>query len=234
MKKMVFSLILISSGWAFGQGAFGEVIGSVVDSKSSEGLIEAKVWVEDNGKKYQAKTDLDGRFRISAVPAGTYKVNVYYLEDTLKGFPVDVPMDGFGNAGIIRFNTANDLKEVNVTAEYQKLKNQINSTPVYTMNYKDIAKSTQKFSITGMITAMTSEVRVNDDGELMFKGARKGDMLYIQDGMKARSMDNLPSCAIGYIMVYTGGVPAKYGDTLGGVVVLETKSYFDLVRERGN
>ena len=35
MKKMVFSLILISSGWAFGQGAFGEVIGSVVDSKSS-------------------------------------------------------------------------------------------------------------------------------------------------------------------------------------------------------
>ncbi len=234
MKKVVLGLILVSSGWTFGQGALGEVIGSVVDSKSTEGLIDAKVWVEDNGKKYQAKTDLDGRFRISAVPAGSYKLNIYYLEDTLKGIPVDVPMDGFGNAGIIRFNLVNNLEVVNVSAEHQKIKNQLNSTPVYSMTYKDIAKSNQKFSITGMITSMTSEVRVNDSGELMFKGARKGDMLYIQDGMKARTMDNLPSCAIGNIIVYTGGVPAKYGDTLGGVVVIETKSYFDLLRERGN
>jgi len=27
---------------------------------------------------------------------------------------------------------------------------------------------------------------------------------------------------------YTGGIPAKYGDTTGGVVILETLSYFDL------
>ena len=26
MRKIVFSLILASSGWAFGQGAFGEVV----------------------------------------------------------------------------------------------------------------------------------------------------------------------------------------------------------------
>jgi hypothetical protein len=32
-------------------------------------------------------------------------------------------------------------------------------------------------------------------------------------------------------MVYTGGLPAKYGDTLGGVVVMETKGYFDLYRQ---
>jgi hypothetical protein len=234
MKKVLILLFLSSGGWVFSQGALGEIIGTVVDLKSNEAIIEARVWVEDNGKKYQAKTDLDGRFRISAIPAGTYNVNVYYLEDTLKGIPVDVPMEGFGNTGIIRFGTSQDLQVVDVTAEYQKLKNAINSTPVYSMNFKDIAKSAQKFSIKGMVTSMTSEVRIADDGELMFKGARKGDMLYIQDGMKARSMDQLPSCAIGNIMVYTGGLPAKYGDTLGGVVVLETKSYFDLLRERGN
>jgi hypothetical protein len=34
------------------------------------------------------------------------------------------------------------------------------------------------------------------------------------------------------MVIYTGGIPAKYGDTMGGVVVLETKGYFDLLRER--
>jgi hypothetical protein len=33
------------------------------------------------------------------------------------------------------------------------------------------------------------------------------------------------------MMVYTGGLPAKYGDILGGAVILETKSYFDLYRQ---
>jgi hypothetical protein len=32
------------------------------------------------------------------------------------------------------------------------------------------------------------------------------------------------------MQLYTGGLPAKYGDTLGGVVVMESKSYFDLYR----
>ena len=124
MKKVLFTLFLTSVGRVFGQGSLGEVVGTVVDLKSNEALIEAKVWIDDNGRKYQAKTDINGRFRISAIPAGTYKMNVYYLEDTLKGTPIDVPMDGFGNAGVIRFGTANDLQVIDVTAEYAKLKNQ--------------------------------------------------------------------------------------------------------------
>jgi outer membrane receptor protein involved in Fe transport len=32
-------------------------------------------------------------------------------------------------------------------------------------------------------------------------------------------------------MVYSGAIPAKYGDTNGGVIVVETRSYFDLLRE---
>jgi hypothetical protein len=27
--------------------------------------------------------------------------------------------------------------------------------------------------------------------------------------------------------IYTGGLPAKYGDTTGGVIVIETKSYLE-------
>lgn len=41
----------------------------------------------------------------------------------------------------------------------------------------------------------------------------------------------IPGLAIGAMKVYTGGVPAKYGDVNGGVIVVETKSYFDLSKE---
>jgi hypothetical protein len=78
---------------------------------------------------------------------------------------------------------------------------------------------------------MSSEVKLSEDGELMFRGARKGDMIYVLDGIKSNEVFNVPSCSIARMMVYTGGLPAKYGDTLGGAVILETKSYFDLYRQ---
>ena len=37
----------------------------------------------------------------------------------------------------------------------------------------------------------------------------------------------IPGIAVGSVKVYTGGIPAAYGDVTGGVIVVETKSYFD-------
>ena len=34
--------------------------------------------------------------------------------------------------------------------------------------------------------------------------------------------------------VYPGGLPAKYGDVTGGVVAIDTKSYFDLWQQRNS
>jgi hypothetical protein len=234
MKKGVVVLFLLLGGVAFGQGSLGEIIGSVVDQEKKEEIVDARVWVEQDGKKYQAKTDIEGRFRISAVPAGSYFVNVYYEMDTMRNIPVQVVADGFGNTGIIQFaiTKSDELGPVTVSAEYTKMQLALTATPVFTMTTKDITKSPAKFSVTGMITGMTSDVKINDDGELMFRGSRAGDMLYLVDGIKTRSIGSLPSCAINSMMIYTGGLPAKYGDTMGGVIVLETKSYFDMYRER--
>ena len=78
---------------------------------------------------------------------------------------------------------------------------------------------------------MSSEIQRDDDGELSFRGSRKGDMIYLIDGIKSTDVYNVPSCSISKMMVYTGGLPAKYGDTLGGAIVVETKGYFELYRE---
>ena len=234
MKKVIIFLFLSSGGWGFGQGSLGEVIGTIVDSKSTEGIFDAKVWISDNDKIYQAKTDPDGRFRISAIPAGSYLLSIKSELDTMFNIPVLVASDGFGSIGVVKFQkmVSTDIGEHVVTAVHQIMKIEITAIPTYKLSSADIKHSPSKFSIKDMLIGMSPEIKKSDDGELMFRGSRKGEMLYLIDGVKTSSIGTVPSCAIGSMTVYTGGMPAKYGDTLGGVVILETKSYFDLLKER--
>ena len=55
---------------------FTGVYGTVADSKSNEGLIEATVKVV-SGLKKQALTDVDGHYRLK-LPPGTYELRVFY------------------------------------------------------------------------------------------------------------------------------------------------------------
>jgi len=82
-------------------------------------------------------------------------------------------------------------------------------------------------SISSIIRTFFTDVKVSDNGEeVYFRGSRNGDAVYYVDGVKL--MDNklhVPGNSISSMTVYTGGVPAKYGDFTGGVVVVETQSY---------
>jgi outer membrane receptor protein involved in Fe transport len=85
----------------------------------------------------------------------------------------------------------------------------------------------------GLITTMSPGVTraANGDG-LYFRGSRTDAMCYFVDGVKMTRLSGVPPDAINSISVYTGGLPAKYGDVTGGVVAIETKSYFDLYQQR--
>ena len=228
----MIATLLLGTG-TFAQQTLGEVIGHVVENGTSTPVVDATVTIEDNGRKYNAKTGLDGRFRISAIPAGTYLVNIRYQLDTVKNLLAEVPMDGFANIGTVNLGKMINNQEVTgviVSAKGDRLKLIDGNLPVNTLTSKEIDKSPAKFNINDLVTSMSSEVRKADDGELIFRGARKGDMIYLIDGVKTRDAGSLPGVSIGRMQVYTGGLPAKYGDTLGGVVVIESKSYFDLYR----
>ena len=71
MKKLLILFLLITSS-VFSQSTSGDIIGTVVEFGNNETLINARCWVEDNGRKYGSVTDIDGRFRISGVPSGKY------------------------------------------------------------------------------------------------------------------------------------------------------------------
>ena len=231
MKSKITLLFLVLSNLSFGQGAPGEIVGTIIDKESNDTLIGAQVFVIDQDRKYQSMTGLDGRFRITAIPAGEYTLNIKYVQDTMTNIVVKVPMDGIYNTGTIRFTGVKMLQGITVVANDGRMKLEYGSLPIKELTTEEIEKSPAKFSVASLATTMSSEVKMSEDGELMFRGARKGDMIYMLDGIKSNDVNNVPSCAIGRMMVYTGGLPAKYGDTLGGAVVEETLSYFDLYRQ---
>ena len=232
MKNALIIIALLFAGQVSAQNADGEVTGIVYEYGTVLPALDARVYIEDFGKLYQARVDIDGSFRISAIPAGTYMVNIIYQKDTMSDLAVEVPMNGIGIMGIIEFDGAFlDLEGGEARANTNEMKLIDGNLPVVSISAKEIAKSPVKFDIKGLVTSMTSNVRQTADGSLVIRGARKGDMIYMIDGIKVRGdAGQIPSVSIGYMQVYTGGLPAKYGDTLGGVVVIESKSYFDLYR----
>jgi len=233
MKKiMTLACLIFGMGSAFSQGATGEVIGEVLGTEG-ESVYGAHVYIDDVfGQRYQAKTDFDGRFRISAIPVGEYEMKIQLMGDTMSGIFVDVPRDGFHNCGQIEFKSGfvQAIGQVVVSAD-QGLKLVDGNIPVTTMKAAEIQESALKFDVAGLVESMSSEIQKTANGELIIRGSRPGDMLYLIDGIKTAQVGAMPSAAIGSLTVYTGGIPAKYGDTLGGVVAMETQSYFDLYRD---
>lgn len=231
MRKLMMIAALLFSAQSFAQQAMGDVIGEVVEFGSANPVYGAVAYIEDNGRMYRTKTDIDGRFRISGIPTGTYIMNIRHMEDTMKNIIVNVPIDGFHNTGLIEFTTTiQKLGPITISVDKNKIKLIDGNLPVASISAKEIDKSPAKFDVKGLISSISSDVRQTADGELVFRGARKGDMIYLVDGVKTRDLGSIPGVSIGRMQVYTGGLPAKYGDTLGGVVVVESKSYFDLYR----
>lgn len=233
MKTITFIAALFLSGMTFAQNTFGDIIGTFTTPDKKEGIFGAYAVTTRGDQVFKAVTDEDGRFRISAVPAGSYKVFFIYDGDTTYSKDmVEVSPDGFGNNGLVAQASTKELEVVDVTAPILRLTTGV--APEIKLTKKDIQHMPVKFDAKKMVASMTSDVKLADDGQLIFRGARKGDVINYIDGVKMTDVQNVPSAALGYIMVYSGAIPAKYGDTTGGVVVMETLSYFDLLREYNN
>jgi hypothetical protein len=230
MKTITLIASVVLFGTSFAQSTSGDIIGTLMNKEQTEGLTNAVAVTSRGEAVFRAMTDLDGRFKISGVPAGEYDVFFLYDGDTIFApSKVEVAPDGIGDLGIVTQMSSTDIGLVVIDAERLRLGKGV--APEIKLSRKDITHRPDKNNVKSMITTMTSDVRQTEDGGLVFRGARKGDLINYIDGVKMTEVQNMPSSSIGYIMVYSGAIPAKYGDTTGGVVVMETVSYFDLLRE---
>ncbi|PHR48876.1 MAG: hypothetical protein COA32_05275 [Fluviicola sp.] len=225
-------LVLLMSSLAYGQGSFGEIVGKVFEKSDSEVPAEyAKIWVEQGSTKFGAEVDSEGRFKITAVPTGQYQLKGIYFTDTLdEVIYANVQTDGISNVGRINILENVQVVEGFDVVEYEDPLINFGDIGQSRISSLDIMQSPVRNSPKQLIASRNSDIKLNDNGDMMIRGARANDMAYFVDGVKTGEINPIPSVAIGGITVYTSAIPAKYGDTTGGVIIMETKSYYDLWR----
>ncbi len=230
MKKLIFSAmsaLLLSA--TFAQNMNGEIIGKVIDGEDNQPLYGVRVWVEVGDSKLLGMSNIEGRYRISAVPPGTYTVFLAYKKDTVQVANQFVKPDGI--CSLPEFTFSNTLETSTVYIEtYREPLIHIGNEGMCHLSPADIKVSINRQDVLALIENMSSDIQKTSSGELIIRGSRPGDVIYFVDGIKTDRLGTFPGSSIGGVTVYTGGIPAKYGDTTGGVVILETNSYFDLYR----
>ena len=231
--KIILMLIVI---WTFnyvsGQNA-GSIKGRVLDSKTKQTLPSANIYLEVGGSKMGTTTDADGRFTLKPLSAGTYQINVSYVGYNTKVIEATVFPGEVSFIKDIYMSDVIIIGSVDVEADKDKDNarlidpGQINKLPLKAADIKNIAGSD---NIAMVIRAVSSEVQISNDGkDIVFRGSRNGSSACFIDGVRQENLGStMPGCAVGSIIVYSGGIPAQYGDVTGGIIVLETKSYFDV------
>ena len=74
------------------------------------------------------------------------------------------------------------------------------------------------------IASTVGGTRLNEEnGGMNIRGARSDANTYYLDGFRVNNLNGIPKSMMNKVTVYTGGLPAKYGDVTGGVIAIETK-----------
>lgn len=241
MKTIILTFILTAyfAINILGQSA-GSLKGKVLDYKTNEPLIGANVFLDVQGSIVGTTTDVDGRFSIKPLSPGTYEVNISFIGYTPEkksatvypGEPTFMKEIKLTQGIIIG---GDDGLVINGGAKKEDIfvidPNKIGKVALTSEDINNIAGSQD---ISMVIRVTNSDVQVSNDGkDIFFRGSRSGTSAYYVDGMKLDDLSfNLPSCAVGSIVVYSGGIPSQYGDVTGGVIIIESKSYFDVRTER--
>lgn len=99
--------------------------------------------------------------------------------------------------------------------------------------YRSDINSTPMNSQTNLIEPNMGGITHTMNG-LNFRGSRFDAVYYYIDGIKVIGNPKIPQSAINQLTVYTGGLPANYGDVTGGIISIETKSARSYAAERNS
>ncbi|NEN21949.1 TonB-dependent receptor plug domain-containing protein [Cryomorpha ignava] len=226
MKTILTTLIFLLGIFAVKAQNYGEIHGRILDHATGEPILFATVSTEYGGKLIGTTTDDEGRFKLKPLQPGTYAVQVSYLGYNPRNIEnIEVTSGKIYFLGSVNISTNNELVEFEVVGHKLIDVDEPNTLVIKAAELKHNAmiKSPAK-----LIGSITPELKTDENGQFIVRGSRAGTSATYVDGMRLTGgLGNFPGSSIKSISVYTGGIPAKYGDITGGVVVIETKSYFD-------
>lgn len=223
-------ITLLSSTAPISAQSHGEIRGRIFAPDGTP-QISATVYAKVNGALVGTYSDFDGNFVLKPLPPGKHGITISYAgadSVTIAGIAVtdratyidDVHLNARTLKGVEVFAWKRKLIEKEDPGRMDLLASEIAKLPV--------AKNPVQLISTQFVGVTAS---ANGDG-LHFRGSRTENMASFIDGVKvAGAVPRIPPSAISSISVYTGGLPARYGDVTGGVIVIETKTYMEMFQE---
>jgi len=189
MKHYFLILICLISLSGFAQST-GTVQGSVIDKNTLETLIGAIVQVE--GTSYGVATDIDGNFKISGIPVGSYTVKASLVGyKTITRFNVNITS---GNAQIINFqldNSLTDLKAVEITFDKNRSASAVDMvTPlsVQTLTTEEIRSNPGgNFDISKVVQVLpgvAGAAGASFRNDIIIRGGAPNENVYYLDGIE--------------------------------------------------
>ncbi len=214
-------LLLLTSHFLFAASGGGSIMGQVVDPDTKDPVDGAMVVLENQGTEKLFYTNEKGYYYASNIPAGVYKVTVSYLshKSIVEGVKVSSDESYVVDVALAVTTT---MTEIPITTYRVPLVDDIdirNGTLE-----RNIIKNMPLVSVGELGETQAATVKIGND--YYVRGARAGGMAYYIDGGKVMGSPNIPLCGLQTYRMYDGFIPAKYGDALGGVVVIETRNYF--------
>jgi outer membrane receptor protein involved in Fe transport len=221
IKKLLTLLLFCSSILAFAQQRPGSLRGNIKD-EGGQSVGFATVVVRDEGNNVVRSQDADenGNYNINPLDPGTYNIEVSFIgfqKIRLEGIFIKPNVPTLQNFTLRDEATSLDAVDV-ITYEKPLITTDVKTTvtakEIEGMAVRDIAS----------IATQAAGVYAADDGQAPnIRGARASNTVYFIDGVKVRGSLQLPQAAIQQQEVYTGGMPAQYGDATGGIIATTTK-----------
>ncbi len=235
MKKLTILFLFLFPLGLLAQN-YGSVKGKVFNDGDKKSMPRATVYVKVGGSTIGTTTDKDGNFNLKPLSPGVYNVHITYM-----GFREVILTKIRVNPDKITFLDKVYMEEEGIMQDPVVIKGRIKGGKLLDIEQpsKQTLADTDLKNIPGgkdpakLLSSFSSDIMVSEVGNRVYvRGARNGTVLYVVDGVRVNGSDiGVPTGAISSMTVYTGGVPAKYGDFTGGVVVIETKGYFEIEAE---
>lgn len=227
MKNIMLSLLVLPLLFGFSTIMFaGEITGIVYEESLKTPLESGTVIVKNATFSKIFPIQLNGSYDAAGIPSGVYSVIANSNGHADTAFKVNVgtddiiALDFYINTLLTGITVTDNSAKRN--GGYQPLVDPYNPglNPIFKASS---IRETGARKISEAV-ALGPKVFVDESGEISISGGRPTATRTMIDGVYTNA--EVPMNAIRYIKVYTGGIPAKYGDCSGGVIVVETKSFY--------
>jgi Carboxypeptidase regulatory-like domain/TonB-dependent Receptor Plug Domain len=231
LKQITCVALAVMFGICTRAQSYGEIQGKLV-MKNDKPAPEVVVVASNGVDMVSDISDENGKYRIKPLKPGTYRVWTHmmgFASDTLAGVVVNPDKYTFVQT-LEMHDLAVEVAEANVVYYRVPLINK-GADHIETLLAEDLKHraTTHGGKLSNIVVSMSSDLKpAAEGGGISVRGSREGGVLYFVDGMKIRGSEiAVPASGISSVSLYSGGIPAKYGDTTGGVVIVDTKSYLE-------